>query len=243
MAYETLKLEKDDGLALLTLSRPERRNAISFSMLRELHRALDEIESDASLGAVILAGEGRDFSVGADILGGSGAADRVWEEGLGKVQWMSRMLVAFGRVAKRWREMHPVSVAAVKGNVAGGGFSLAMASDICIAAESSRFIPAYVRIGLSGGDMGSAFFLPKLAGPGGAAEILYTGRTVAAEEALRLGIANRVVKEEDLSGETRAFARRIVENAAPHALRRTKELLNLSLSGVSLSAFLRAVEL
>ncbi len=239
MDLETLNLEREDGLGVLTLNRPEARNAVSFTMLRELRQVLDELDQDVKTRVVVLHGAGKGFCSGADIRGGSGKKeDTVWEEGLGKVQMAARMQNAYGRVTQRLREIHQPLIAAVHGSAVGAGFSLAMTCDVRLASPSAKFAPSFIRIGITGGDMGSAFFLPKIVGPALAAEILFTGRDVSAEEALAIGLVNRIVEEEKLLEEAKEMGRAMIATASPFGMRLTKEMLNLSLSGASLETML-----
>ncbi len=229
--YTTLMLERAaDGVALATLNRPERLNAITFRMFEEWRALCDAVEADDEVRALVLTGAGRAFCAGLDLSEAATLADMTVPEMMrGQESWADAT-AAFHRLSK------PV-IAAVNGAAAGAGFSLALAADIRIAAPAARFNAAFVRIGLSGGDCGSSYFLPRIVGVGRAAEILLTGRFVGAEEAATIGLVNRVVPTESLLDEAVATAKMIAENT-PFGVRLTKRVLHLNVDAPSLTAAL-----
>ena len=201
MSYETVIYEVRDGVATITLNRPERLNAINERIARELGAALEEAASDASARCVILTGAGRGFCAGMDlsVLDGNGT----FQAGDVLRSWYHPVIRRLANIEK------PV-VAAVNGTAAGAGASLALACDIRIAGAKASFLQAFVRIGLVP-DSGATYFLPRLIGYSRALELAMLGDVVDAENALRLGMVSRVVPQEDLLAETTALAKRLAE--------------------------------
>lgn len=230
-AYTTLTLDRPaDGVALITLNRPERLNAISFRMFEEWQQACAETATDDDVRVLVLTGAGRAFCAGLDLDDAGKLADMTAPEMMvGQESWADAT-AAFHRLPK------PV-VAAVNGAAAGAGFSLALAADIRLAAPQARFNAAFVRIGLSGGDCGSSYFLPRIVGLGRAAEILLTGRFVSADEAAAIGLINRVVPANALIDQALAMAAAIAANS-PFGVRLTKRVLHQNVDAPSLSAAL-----
>ncbi len=184
---ETLNVRRPrTGVALVTLERPERLNALNRPMLRELREVAEELATDASVRAVVLTGAGRGFCSGYDLDGAAEFATLGPTGGLALQDMANRTLHALHTLPQ------PL-IAAVGGPAIGGGVSLALVADIRIAAVDALFQVAFVRIGMSGGDLGASWLLPRIVGRGLAAELMYTARPVGAEEAVRIGLANRAV--------------------------------------------------
>jgi enoyl-CoA hydratase len=220
---DILLIERHDGIAVLTMNRPESLNALSIPLVEQLHRAWDELDRDIDTRVVILTGAGRAFCAGTDLKEGLD-----WREPVGKVQGRYRLQQYVARLTLRLREIPQPVIAAVHGAASGGGFSLSVASDIRIADETARFNAAFVRIGASGGDMGISWLLPRIVGASAASELLYTGRFLDAAEAKAMGLVSRVVPEgEDLEA-AMELAGEIMRNS-PFGIRMTKELVNMSL--------------
>lgn len=229
--YATLTVERPrSGVALVTLSRPERLNAITFEMFRELPRVCDEFAAADDVRAVVLTGAGRGFCAGLDLEDAAQLAGMTAVEMMAGQESWANAVAAFHRLPK------PV-VAAVNGAAAGAGFSLALAADIRLAAPEARFNAAFVRIGLTGGDCGSSYLLPRVVGLGRASEILMTGRLVGAEEAERIGLVNRVVPAESLLAEAFELAELIGANS-PFGVAMTKRVLSVNVDAPSLEAAL-----
>lgn len=226
---ECLQLERREGLAVITLNRPERLNALSLELVGELHAVLDELDGDLATRVLILSGAGRAFCAGTDLKDGVSG----WHEDVGEVQSRYRLQQHVARLTVRLREIPQPVIAAVHGNAAGGGMSLAMAADIRVCDPTARFNGAFIRIGASGGDLGSSWLLPRIVGPSTAAELLYTGRFVDAEEALRIGLVSTVTGAGQHVEAARAIAEEIMQNS-PFGVRMTKELLNQSLDAPGL---------
>ncbi len=229
--YTTLRLERAaDGVALATLNRPERLNAITFRMFEEWRALCEAVDADDEVRALVVTGAGRAFCAGLDLSEAATLGDMTVPEMMRGQETWADATAAFHLLSK------PV-IAAVNGAAAGAGFSLALAADIRIAAPEARFNAAFVRIGLSGGDCGSSYFLPRIVGVGRAAEILLTGRFVGAEEAASIGLVNRVVPTDSLLDEALATAHLIAENS-PFGVRLTKRVLHLNVDAPSLTAAL-----
>jgi 2-(1,2-epoxy-1,2-dihydrophenyl)acetyl-CoA isomerase len=217
MSYETMTFSKEDGVAVLTLNRPDKLNAISPAMWWELSRAVAEAQSDDEIRVLVLTGAGRGFCAGADVaesltLAISGNAPPRTKE-----QLKEPVGVAGLRLAKLGKP----TVAAVNGVAAGMGFSLSLACDIRIASENARFTNAFIRMGLIP-DNGMTYFLSRLVGIAKALEIMYMCEPIDAQEAERIGLVNRVVPAGDLMKVSIDLAKRIAE-AAPIAVELTKQ--------------------
>lgn len=229
MDYVHVTFERRDGIAVLTLNRPERRNAYDLSTVEEIHAVCNELDADLATRVLILTGAGPAFCAGIDLKEGVDA----WPEQVGKVQARYRLQRRLASMVLRLREIPQPVIAAIHGPAVGGGLALAAAADLRVADTTARFNAAFIRLGLSGGDDGASWLLPRLVGPAVAAEILYTGRFVDADEALRIGLVNKVVQEGDLAEAALNLAAQILENS-PFGIRMTKELLNYSLDAPAL---------
>jgi enoyl-CoA hydratase len=221
-------------IAVITMNRPERFNALSYQVTREFFAVLDELESDLDSRVVIVTGAGRGFCSGFDLKAAAGGENGPWQEGLGPLQDQYRMQQAYGDLIVRLRKIPQPLIAAVNGAAAGGGFSIALACDLRIAAPEAKFNCAFTKIGLGGGEMGSSYFLPKLLGSALAAELMYTGRMVHAPEALEIGLVSRLVERDQLMEVALEMAQLMVDSATPFGLRITKEVFDLVQSGMSL---------
>jgi enoyl-CoA hydratase len=207
------------GVTLLTLNRPEKLNAMTSELISDLHAALDAVAADRDCRAVVLTGAGRGFCAGLD-LGGYGIAPGA--ENLGRVQTGFGTQTHIAALVPHMRSLPQPVIAAVNGPAAGGGLALALASDIRIAAESARFNVAFVRIGLSGCDIGVSWMLPRLIGASRAWELMLTGRLADATEAERIGLVSRVLPAEELLPAALDLAGRIAANP-PQSVRHIKE--------------------
>ena len=220
---DRVQLELSDGVATVTLNRPQSLNALDAAMAEGLFAALARCEADGDVRAVVVCGAGGAFMAGGDIkmfaglLGEPGASPRAFFERL--IQTVHQSVILLRRMPK------PV-VASVQGPCAGFGVSLMLACDLAIAADDSVMTLAYCHIGTSP-DGGSTFHLPRVVGARKAAEIALLGDRFGAAEAERLGLVNRVVPAAALEAETRALARRLAAGPTA-AYGRTKALLNAS---------------
>lgn len=230
-SYATLRTERrDGGVAVVTLDRPDRLNAITFEMFEELAALCAEVAADDGIRVLVLTGAGRAFCAGLDLAEAATLPGMTAVEMTEGQQSWADAVAAFHRLPK------PV-IAAVNGAAAGAGFSLALAADIRLAAPGARFNAAFVRIGLSGGDCGSSYFLPRVVGLGRASEILMTGRFVGADEAAAIGLVNRVVPAAELLGAAVELAGQIAANTA-FGVALTKQVLAVNVDAPSLGAAL-----
>jgi enoyl-CoA hydratase/carnithine racemase len=226
--YETLLVERPrDGVVLVTLNRPDRMNAITFQMFDEMHDLCRALLADRDARAVVITGAGRGFCAGLDLDDAETLPDMTPHEMmLGQQHWAGAFV--------NFHELPQPVIAAVNGPAAGGGLGLALVADIRLASPTARFNAAFVRIGLSAGDVGVSWSLPRVVGLGRAAEIMLTGRFVDAEEAATIGLVNRVVPEDALLDEAFAVAEQIAANT-PFGVTLTKRVLNANVDAGSLS--------
>ena len=208
-----------EGVAWVRLNRPERLNALTFEVYRELTDAFAALEHEGDVRAVVVTGEGRAFCSGGDVRDIIGALQGRDAEGLLE---FTRLTCELVRNIRRLRK--PV-IASLNGTTAGAGACIALASDLRLASTEARIAFLFVKVGLSGADMGAAHLLPRLVGLSKATELLYTGDFITAEEALACGLYNRVVPAAELASETRALAERLARGPS-FALAVTKEMLN-----------------
>jgi 2-(1,2-epoxy-1,2-dihydrophenyl)acetyl-CoA isomerase len=210
MEFETIVLEKENGLATLYLNRPDVLNAIDNKMRRELLSALEDIDSDSGVRALILTGKGTAFCAGGDV------------RGMGKSERMINPQPIIRKIANLEK---PV-IAAVNGTAAGAGCSLALAADIVIASTKAKFVLSFVKIGLVP-DWGGLFFLPRRVGIAKAKELLFTASRISAEEAERIGLINGVMPESEFEQSVRKFAQQILRGA-PIPIGMIKKILNVT---------------
>jgi enoyl-CoA hydratase/carnithine racemase len=231
LQLETMLLEHPaPGVAVLTLNRPDRLNAMTMRMFDELMAVSQALKENDDLRALIITGAGRGFCAGYDL-------DQVDEiTRMGVRGFLKFQELATGGLAAIRGLRVPV-IAAVNGAASGGGMSLALAADIRLAAPTARFNAAFVKIGLSVGELGTSWTLTRLVGPGRAAEIAYTARFVNADEAERIGLVNRVVPAESLMDEALATAAQIAANS-PGGVQLSKRALQANLEIGSYAAAL-----
>ena len=213
----------DAGIRVVTLNRPARLNAMSPSLIDGLHDALDRLRADDEARVVILTGAGRGFCAGLD-LKETPVPSPGSSSGRGRVQRGMDTQQRIASLVPKLRSLRVPVIAAVNGAAAGGGLALALASDVRIAAESARFNVAFVRIGLSGCDIGVSWLLPRLIGASRAFELMLTGRMVSSDEAERIGLVTRVVPDDDLMDSALETARLICANS-PTGIWMTKEVM------------------
>lgn len=207
-----------DGVAVLTLDRPDTLNSLTFDIYGQLERLFHDLDDDETVKVVVLTGHGRGFCSGGsveDIIG------PLLESELDGTLTFTRMT---GAVVRNMLRLSKPIVAAVNGIAAGAGAVLALASDIRVLAQSAKFAFLFTKVGLTGADMGAAWLLPKVIGTGRAMELLMLGDKVPADECLRIGLANRVVADDEVLAEALALARRLA--AGPGlALAMTKKMV------------------
>ena len=234
--YETLTVERESHLTVVSLDRPEALNALSRGMVNELRDFFWNLPEDRETRVVLLRGNGRAFCAGLDLKEASAAeSEALAGDGRPNVPAALRQQRHIAEIMLLMRRAPQPILAAVQGAAAGGGFALALASDVRVAARSARMNAAFIRLGLSACDVGVSYFLPRLVGASVASELLLTGDFIDAERALATGLVSRVVPDEDLDASARELAGRMLRNS-PVALRLTKECLKFSVDAGSLEA-------
>ncbi|MFZ4517577.1 MAG: enoyl-CoA hydratase/isomerase family protein [Microthrixaceae bacterium] len=243
-ASEAVRLERiaddgpDAGIRVLTLDRPDRLNAMNGDLIDGLHDRIAELRADHDARVVVLTGAGRGFCAGLDLqdappTGIEGAA--AGGTGRGRAQRGMDLQQRIATLVPALRGLRIPVIAAVNGAAAGGGLALALACDIRIAAASAKFNVAFVRIGLSGCDIGVSWLLPRAIGTTRAWEMMLTGRMVHAEEAERIGLVVRTVPDDELLASALETARLICANS-PMGVWMTKEVMHSQLEVGSLQA-------
>lgn len=217
MAYQDIIYTKAEGIATITLNRPDRLNAIVPRMMYEMAEALEDAQNDDEVRVVVITGAGRGFCAGADVkeMASETSGERVEE-----LRSVHRMALTLRRCDK------PI-IAAVNGAAVGAGCDIAMQCDIRIASENARFGEVYVRLGLAPGN-GGTYLLPQLVGLEKACELLFTGDIIDAREAERIGLVSRMVPAGELEAATRALATKIAQQP-PLAVRAIKRAIRRSL--------------
>lgn len=195
--YETLLYSKENGVGRIVLNRPDKLNAFTAGMLKEMTDALKQVERDKEVRALVITGSGRAFCSGQDL----GNVQ-------GELNLKETLREGYNPLIQRLVGLEKPTVAMVNGAAAGAGMSLALACDFRIASENASFIQAFINIGLVP-DSGSLYFLPRLVGYAKALELAVFGEKIKAEEALRLGLVTKVVPARALEETTKAFAERL----------------------------------
>ncbi|MZE50054.1 enoyl-CoA hydratase family protein [Streptomyces sp. SID5770] len=220
--WRHLRLDIDEGVATVTLARPAKLNALTFGAYADLRDLLAELSRERAVRALVLGGEGRGFCSGGDvdeIIGATLSLDTA------RLLDFNRMT---GQVVRALRECPFPVVAALHGVAAGAGAVLALAADFRIADPTTRFAFLFTRVGLSGGDMGAAYLLPRVVGLGHATRLLMLGEPVRAAEAERIGLLSELTEEGAADARAAALARRLADGPAL-ALAQTKALLTAEL--------------
>ncbi|HZZ49834.1 MAG TPA: enoyl-CoA hydratase-related protein [Pseudonocardia sp.] len=228
---DTLQVDQPAaGIAHVLLNRPDRLNALNRTMFDELISVAERLRTDNEVRAVVVSGAGAGFCAGYDL-------DAAAEFANSDMAELAALQDAAVRAIYELCMLPKPVIAAVHGPATGGGFSISLAADMRIAGESARFQGVFVRIGLSGADMGASWLLPRIVGTGLAAELLCAGRPMFAEEAARTGLANRTVPDAELLTEAFALASTIAEHQ-PLAVQTTKRILRANMDAPSLWASL-----
>jgi enoyl-CoA hydratase/carnithine racemase len=211
--------QTDTGVATITLNRPERLNALTFEVYRELTDTFAALRNETDVRVVVITGAGRAFCSGGDV---HDIIGELFDRDMEGLLAFTRMTCELVRNIRALRK--PV-IASLNGTTAGAGACIALASDLRIASEAAKIAFLFVKVGLSGADMGAAYLLPRVVGLTKATELLYTGDFISAPEAERIGLYNRVVPGDQLSAITRELAERLAQGPA-FAIAKTKELLD-----------------
>ncbi len=238
-SWEHFGFDVDDGVATVTFDRPDKLNALTFDVYADLRDLVDEIEHRDDVNVLLITGTGRGFCSGGDV-----------DEIIGPLLEMdSKGLLEFtrmtGAVVEGLRRVPMPVIAAVNGVAAGAGAVIALAADLRVLAKSASFHFLFTRVGLAGADMGSAYLLPRVVGFGRATELLLLGDEVGAEEAVAIGLASKVVPDDDLESESKRLARRLADGptlayGATKTLLSREQDMDLS-SAIELEAFTQAL--
>ena len=216
MSEHPLQLDKQDHVAIVTLDRPEKLNALSSALQTALQEAVTEIRDDDQVRVAIITGAGRGFCSGADLTGRGEQKTPTQNDHLDDLGWV-------GRQAKTVYGLNKPVIGAINGVAAGAGMSLALASDIRVGSEKSRFKTVFIERNLSP-DSGMSFFLPRIVGYSRAADLIYTSRAVDGEEAYRIGLLDRLVAPNELMDRALEAANQMT-HWPPLALRMSKRVL------------------
>jgi enoyl-CoA hydratase/carnithine racemase len=218
---QPLLIEQNDGVDTVTLNRPEHLNALDPALIDALNVYFQGLQRNRDTRVVVLKGAGKNFCAGLDL-----KAAMARRAGQQEPPDVTESLDSQRRIA---------DIALVQGAAAGGGFALALASDIRIATRSARMNCAFIKLGLGGCDIGTSYFLPRLVGVSVASELILTGRFIGAERALAVGLVSEVVDEDKLDEAAEPYVDAMI-TASPVGLRLSKECLNMSVDAGSLEA-------
>ncbi len=218
MAYDFL-YDVQDGIATITLNRPDKLNALTFEIYAQLRDLMEGLRSDDAVKVVIVTGAGKAFCAGGDV---HEIIGKLLDRDMRAHLEFARMT---GALIRNMRLLDKPIIAAVNGMAAGAGAVMALASDLRIAAKSARFAFLFTKVGLTGADMGAAYLLPRIVGGGRATELLMFGDTIDAETAASYGLVNRVVNDHELPAAAREWAEGLKQGPAL-ALAMTKTMLN-----------------
>lgn len=216
---KTFLYDERDGIATITLNRPDRLNAITFEVYRELTDLFATLRDEKQVRVVVITGAGRAFCSGGDVRDIIGELQGRDAEGLLEFTRLTCELIHNMRVLPK-----PI-IASINGTTAGAGACIVLASDLRLAAEEAKIAFVFVKVGLAGTDMGATYLLPRVVGLAKATELLMTGDFVSAQEAERIGLYNRVVPRDQLEAITNEFAEKLARGPAL-GLAKTKEMLN-----------------
>ena len=225
---QPLLIDERDGVAWLTMNRPERLNALNAGLTDALRTYFQGLEDRADIRVVVLQGAGRGYCAGLDLKDRTGAAPRDVQQGLAGQKAIRDIMIAM-------RECPQPIISIVQGAASGGGLGIALASDIRLCTPEARFNAAFIKIGVSGCDMGSSYFLPRMVGASLAAEMLLTGRFLHADRAYAMGFVSKVGPLAEIEAEARQLVSEML-NATPLALRLTKDCMNHNIDAPGLRA-------
>jgi enoyl-CoA hydratase len=232
--YQTfIFTEIEPRVGLVTLNRPEQLNAINLEMLDEFNDLFACLSRDDAIRILIITGADRSFCAGADL--NDAFIHRHSEAFSDPENFLRLVQERYAALVLGIRRIPQPVIAAVNGAAAGGGFSMVLASDIRVAAPEAYFIASFANIGLTGGELGTSYLLPRLIGVARSSEILLTGRKVSAKEAERIGLVNQVVAKENLLETALSYARPMIAKGVG-ALKLTKRILDQNIDAPSLEA-------
>lgn len=233
MDYKTLKIDREGAVEWLTLNRPDNMNTLDPVMKDELWHYFDRLYTDRSVRVVVMRGAGRMFCAGLDLTNTSVTGRKPGERVSPDDGMVSQRKVS--EIVIRMRRCPQPIIALVHGAAAGGGFAMALAADIRIAAEGTKMNAAFIKLGLSACDMGVSYFLPRLVGVSVASELMLTGRFIHADRALATGLVSEVVPKDKLEETARGYVADMLRTS-PLGLKLTKDCLNHAVDAGSLEA-------
>lgn len=246
MNFETINFELlPSGIGIITLNRPEKLNALSFQMIKDLHTLLDHLMTNLDCRVVILKANGKAFCAGLDLKESTVLQSKkkppelkekfffanAPEKDIIKAKIYAQMYTS--QIIVKMRKISQPIICLINGAASGAGFALTLASDIRIASENARLNNAFIKVGFSGADLGVSYFLPRLIGMSRAAEIFYTGRFIDANESEKIGIVTKVCSESQLFDEGLKIAENFLAKS-PLGLRMTKQAINATMDSPSL---------
>jgi len=218
MDYSEITYSCSKGIATLTLNRPELLNPFSAAMAREVAVAIEEARADEGCCVLVITGAGRAFCAGGDV--------SAFKKGMNVIEGRE-YVIQVGRAVLAMHNFEKPIIAAVNGYAMGAGFNLALAADLIVAVKEAKFAQVFSQVGLAV-DTGGSYFLPRVVGLARAKELVFTGRTIDAEEALKMGLINRVVEKENLEQEVASLATELAQGPS-QALGLDKMLINSGL--------------
>ena len=227
--FETLLVERRGAVDWVTLNRPHKLNAMNSQLVQELSDYFHGLYREYAVRVVVLRAAGRAFCAGLDL------EEYAGEEGERSIRAALDIQTRIRDIMKAMRRCPQPVISLVQGAACGGGFSLALSSDIRIAGQSARMNAAFIKIGLTGCDMGSSYFLPRLVGTSVASELLLTGRFIDAERALRVNLVSAVVPDEALESAAQPYVDEMLATT-PLGLRLTKDAINFAIDAPSMDA-------
>ena len=223
-----LLVDERHGVAWLTMNRPDRLNALNTGLTDALRHYFQALEDRPDIRVVVLQGAGRAYCAGLDLKDRTGDAPRDVQASFAGQKAIRDIMIAM-------RECPQPIISIVQGSASGGGLGIALASDMRLCTPEARFNAAFIKIGVSGCDMGSSYFLPRMVGASVASEMLLTGRFLHADRAYSLGFVSKVAPLAEIEAEARLLVDEML-NATPLALRLTKDCLNQNIDAQGLRA-------
>ena len=205
MEYKSLVLKMENGIATVTMNRPDKMNSVDQGMCADLVQATERLSRDEDVRVVILTGSGRAFCAGGDL------SSPIYD--IKDPRELEKIVLLFGQVSLNLRNMLKPVIAMINGAAVGAGFSFALACDMRICSDKAKLGHVYMNIGVQS-DAGSAYFLPRLVGTAKACELVFTGNIIDAAEAEKIGLVNRVVPSDELESETLKLASHLANRAS-----------------------------
>ena len=225
--------EREPSIGMVTMNRPDQLNAINVEMLEDFEQLFGELSRDDSIRVLVITGAGRGFSSGADL--NDAVVYKDTDAFADPERFLKIVQERYAALVLGLRKIPQPVISAVNGPAAGGGFAMALASDIRVASPEAYFVASFINIGLSGGELGCSYFLPRLVGLSHASDMLYTGRKVRADEAEKMGLVSRVVPREELVEAALSYAR-MMTGKSVGGLKLTKRVLEENLHASSLQS-------